>query len=295
MFHSCTDLTSGSSVRVYFIGGALVVFSPGTSARLEMVSGQGVFAQLMSQWQSLPLGVYHTAVDTIQFWFKDLFAPLIAFIGLLSGVVTGRHHQHSWRMPLFLMTQLIAILVTLCVLVVLMDWKININDTSRTSNLAYFFFLLLWTLICFSVGQFFARWIVISNKLLFVNVFLINTIFLLLITKWKSYNVSVMYDDIRFNRPARQQISIAGWDVLIQKAKKNKQQDIVVPNMISANTLTVYRYGPARDPNYPINNYWKQYKGLSKQNFSRRNFDRVLLQFVQDQHRPIENRSNLQT
>ena len=277
------------------IAGALVVFSPGTSARLEMISGQGVFTQIMTQWSDLPLGIYLTALDTIQFWFRDSFAPLISFIGLLSGLLTGRHDHCNWRLLLLLITQLITILVTLCVLVVLMDWKININDTSRTSNLAYFLFLLLWQLICFSVGQYFARWVATSNKFLFVNTFLLGAIFLLLIAGYKSYNFSVMHDDIRFDRPSRQQISIAGWDAVILKAKKNKQQEIVVPNMISANTLTVYRYGPALDPNYPINNYWKQYKGLSKQSFSRRNFDRALLRSVHDQYRPIEDGYNLQT
>ena len=281
------------------IGGLVVVMSPGTAARLETVSGKNVFSQVSSQLLDLPSGIMLTMLGAIKYWTKDIFWLLLLLLiaGFVCGcIVNCRPNERISIRPLLLLGVMLIIMVaSLSTLVVLMDWKININDPSRTNNLAYFLFLLMVVLNSFYVGLVCNQKFKFSYSILGLGgIILLIISSLLIFISIRGNNVETMYDDIKFDKPRRQMLSILHWNKIIAEAKASGEKDIVVPNMVPANTLIVYRRGPAIDPNYAMNRYWKRYKGLTTQNFSRRNFDHLLLKSVRQQYQPINSLFNLQ-
>ena len=278
-------------LSMVLLGSLLVVLSPGTSARLEDVSGDGILSQLSSQLLLLPSGVIKTMISAIQYWMKDIYWVVLLFAMFAAGYTFNLRVDK----PLSLKPLLLSLILLFCLLfsesslVVLMDWKININDASRTNNFAYFFFLVFISINGFLAGSYCKqRWefpFIISHV---ASGLLVSLMLISLSISWNSNNIQVMYEDIKFDKPQRQQASINHWRELMDSAIKNKQKYLSIPNLISANTLTVSRYGPAIDPHYIMNGIWSQYLGEKKVKISRRNFDKDILQYISEHHQPIK-------
>jgi len=274
-------------------GVAAVVLSPGTTRRLQMVSGQGTFEQFLDQLLALPIGIMQTLFSGLAYWTQDLFWVAVIVVSLMFGVFSGRNSKLRISRGTFVLLALIwaATFLALSAVVVMMDWKININDPSRTANLAYFLFLLLMAIAGFALGGFLAGCFELSDRVTNGVAILLPLACLATVAiAWRTENIEVMVEDIRLNKPVRQAQSIALWDELIADAKRNGEREIVVPNMIPANTLVVYRRGPAIDPEYRMNKYWTRYKDILGWSFSRRNFDRDLLEFIETKFEPLTKR-----
>ena len=284
---------------------ALVVLSPGSAARMEMVlaSDAQLNQSFFFQIATLPKDVIKTLLSAVKYWSKDSFW----LISLLAGFFVGLSQQKTPtdnQKSLFLRFATVTIIIGLCflaatialsTLVVLLDWKININDPSRTNNIAYFVVLLLLLIGGLSFGSMVSHRFA-TNKQYVSSLGLFCVTIAALFASGFSSNVQIMFDDIRFNKPQRQMLSIQHWDKLIETAKQERLQEVVVPNMVVANTLIVSRRGPAIDPNYSMNGYWKRYKRLGKKwSFSRRNFDKDLLNSVHENYQPLTGKYNIQT
>lgn len=275
----------------------LVIASPGTSARLEMVTGTGHMQMSYENLRHLPLNIITTLGKGLSYWVSDSFWLLALSIAFFMGLILRGNNSFKTSTQTLLILSLVAIMV-LCsqaALVVLMDWKININDASRTSNQAYFWFLILLILVGFVIGQLTHQTLQSLGRInVAARTGLIITSSILIFNAWHGKNIMVMADDILLNKPSRQEESILEWDRLIEQAKQQGLKNIVVHNMVPANTLTVYRRGPSIDPEYPMNRYWAKYKGLAKDvSFTRHNFDKRLFQSVQNNYTPLDKQFNL--
>jgi len=281
------------------MGGLLVVLSPGTSTRLATVSGNSVYMQVSSQLLELPSGILQTMLSGIKYWTKDVFWLLLLIAGFASGLLVDINDSKrvNIKTALVLLIMFAVIVISLSALVVFMGWKININDPSRTNNLAYFLFLLMIAVNSLYAGLLCKQKLKFSLPVLnSIGVVLLLVSLSTIVVSSHSNNIEVMYEDIKYNKPERQMLSIKHWDKVISEAIDNGETNVVVPNMIPANTLTVYQRGPAIDPSYAMNRYWKGYKGLvNNQKFSRRNFDQFLLESVRQQYQPITGKYNLQS
>ena len=278
-------------LSMVLLGSLVVVLSPGTSARLEDVSGGGILSQLSSQLLLLPSGIMKTMISAIQYWLKDIYWAVLLFAMFVAGFIFKLKINKSLSLkPLLLsLILLFFLLFSESSLVVLMDWKININDPSRTNNFAYFFFLVFISVNGFLAGSYCKqRWeypFVITHV---ASGLLVGLVLISLSISWNSNNIQVMYEDIKFDKPQRQQASIRHWRELMDSAINNKQKYVSLPNLIPANSLTVSRYGPSIDPHYIMNRIWSQYLGKKKVKISRRNFDKDMLQHISTNHQPLK-------
>ena len=274
----------------------VVISFPGTNSRLEAVTGDGLLVQMKSRIIPVFSEVIPTLWGGIKYWTNDLLWLVLGLCSFLvaATVTRSRTSQPTMAMILFVLGISIVALFAIAGMVVILEWRVNINDTSRFNNVAYSMFLLAVTLNCFNLGLYAtSRW----GKPLPAQGVLQTAILILTLAlcvfSMQTYNVRMAAEDIRFNRPARQAASIRHWDEIFESAKASGARDIVVPNMIPAHTLTVHRYGPKLDPTYNHNKKWMFYKGLEGRKFTSRHFDRELLEAVHGAHQPLDAPYNL--
>jgi hypothetical protein len=280
-------------------GSIIQLVAPGLTRRLGSATGSG---SILDQVTAQLAQIYHQLIPTLWagagFWTRDslwLYLAVVCFLGGIGARNTSRETSRGGTM-LFVAALSISILVLLGVVIVALEFKINMNDESRASNFMNYMFLLALGLNSFNLGLLAGKFLKgIPAFTTIQGVALAVSTSLLVAIALTRENVEIMVEDIRLDKPARQSESIAHWDQLIQQAKSDGKAEVTVPNMVPALSLAVYRYGPKMDPGYWLNKHWKKYKGLDNQVFTKRHFDRALLQSVHDRFEPIEDGYNLQT
>ena len=277
-------------------GAAIVFLSPGTSSRVREVTGNSVWDQFSSKVSVMVTDLPPALLAGFSYWTDDTVWLWTGLIFLAVGLVAvpSAIPRRVYLNALRVLGTSSIIMILIGVLVVLLDYKININDPSRYNNIAYCLFLGMISLNAFNIGLVLGTVSRVHELAATVGIPLLLAFTVILgVSAFRSYNVEVMLEDIRLNKPARQAASIRHWKEIAERAKAAEIKEVVVPNMVPAHTLTVYRYGPKMEESYYFNRLWGRYFGLSHQTFSKRHFDRDLLKAVMDDYRPLEDQYRL--
>ena len=141
----------------------LVIFSPGSSNRMEAVTQNSVLQQLVEKIFIIVQQFFPVLSAGLDYWTSNSVWILVAVISFLLGAKSYALKEHiknlKHRMLGIFILSCLVILVT-PILPIVLNMNININDASRTANLAYCMFILLIALNAFNFG------VLVSQKLL---------------------------------------------------------------------------------------------------------------------------------
>lgn len=267
------------------IGTLLMVFSPGTGSRLSMVENNDslwpVFSKLFSDFLTQsPIILLEGMIYWVS-WSLLAFCLLGMLVGLLSSKVT------DGKKLMFYMISSFSVLLTLTILPVMLSYKVNINGPTRLTNLAYFIFILVCFLNAMQLGSYLKKYFLFKNTQHIHNILLLAVMFIIY-QAMQSTNVQYAYQDIVNNRLHRQQSDLNHWRYLIEQAKQTKPTELELPGLTRVDSTNVTRMAINSDANSRHNRAFARWQGLEKTNITRSRFDRIMREFIIDNHEKLQ-------